>query len=224
MPSEAGFTSSGSTDITTLVGVALTGVSILGPVSANDVDPLYPAVYGDVTADNIDDAYEMFDTCLAHPNVNGVFHYHVMSPCVPDSSVADNVGACATDDTCSADALAYAVDYFTDIDGDDWSTLHPFGIAKDGHIIWGPYNEDGEEWADCDVDLCNGRRIDGNYGYMSTSFHPYFVGCWGPGNYNTDAHECSTNARSCSSDTGTDNALLVSVNLFLIFVLHIVYL
>lgn len=30
------------------------------------------------------------------------------------------------------------------------------GIAKDGHVIYGPYNKDGELWGCTDTDYCNG--------------------------------------------------------------------
>lgn len=30
------------------------------------------------------------------------------------------------------------------------------GIAKDGHVIYGPYNGNGELWACEDLDFCNG--------------------------------------------------------------------
>ena len=36
----------------------------------------------------------------------------------------------------------------------------PIGLAKDGHIIYGPYRIDGTLWQTCDVDICNGRMID----------------------------------------------------------------
>jgi hypothetical protein len=68
---------------------------------------------------------------------------------------------------------------------EDKKELYPLGIAKDGHIIWGPYNAEGELWEDCDVDVCNGAIVDGVYGYPSTRFFPYIVGCFGPGNNST---------------------------------------
>ena len=61
----------------------------------------------------------------------------------------------------------------------------PVGLAKDGHVIWGPYNINNgkaKPWTGCDVDICNGAYVNGNYGYASTLFHPWLVGCWGPGN------------------------------------------
>jgi hypothetical protein len=64
-------------------------------------------------------------------------------------------------------------------------SIYPIGIAKDGHIIYGAYNTTGSQWSGSDVDVCNGLRINGTYAYVATKFHPYFVGCWGPGNYPT---------------------------------------
>ena len=84
--------------------------------------------------------------------------------------------------------------------------MHPIAIAKDGHIIWGMYNSNGALWGDCDVDVCNGATIDGYYGYAATSFHPYIVGCWGPGNYPTVSQLCSDNARYCSSSSSSTSS------------------
>lgn len=55
-----------------------------------------------------------------------------------------------------------------------------FGIAKDGHLIYGPYNKEGKLWTCSDHDICNGAFIDGNYVYLSTTTFPYVLGCWGP--------------------------------------------
>ena len=58
------------------------------------------------------------------------------------------------------------------------------GIAIDGHIIWGPFKGDGTYFVGKDVDICNGGYFDSgkqHYGYTTTEFWPYFVGCWGPG-------------------------------------------
>ena len=55
-------------------------------------------------------------------------------------------------------------------------------MAKDGHIIVGPYNEDGELWECIERDLCNGVFLsDNSYAYAMTWTYPYVVGCWGPG-------------------------------------------
>ena len=78
----------------------------------------------------------------------------------------------------------------------------PVGIAKDGHVIYGPYKEDGTLWNACDLDLCNGMYLNENiYAYATTTFHPYFVGCWGPGNYLYNmSTRCSTNGKYCEKE------------------------
>jgi len=69
------------------------------------------------------------------------------------------------------------------------------GIAKDGHVIYGPYNSDGELWDCTDTDYCNGFFLsDRSYGYASTAYFPYTVGCWGPSTAKRFKPTCSENA------------------------------
>merc|ERR1711862_981828 len=88
-------------------------------------------------------------------------------------------GSCRNNyDSCLTDPFGYALWAFPDkanYGGD-------FGLARDGHVIKGPYNAQGELW-DCSLlDLCNGTFIeDGSYVYAPTSTFPHLVGCWGPG-------------------------------------------
>jgi len=87
---------------------------------------------------------------------------------------------------------------------------------------------DGTLWDECDVDVCNGVTIDGEYSYVSTVFFPYTVGCWGPGNalLNVEA-SCSSEARLCDDDVSrggifSKNAIILSsFSFFLISVLSI---
>jgi len=182
IPSASDYTATGSTQIDTAAGIAINGVVLLNGISAEGVDPLYPAEYGMVT--DIAQAAEKFDACLAHPNPHGQYHYHSLSPCMVDFTVGDSSEPCEMITTCNDNPFNYAMGSFAD---DTHDELFPVGIAKDGYIIWGPYNNQGSEWTSCDVDICNGAFVDGtNYGYVSTSFHPYFLGCWGPGNNETD--------------------------------------
>jgi len=51
---------------------------------------------------------------------------------------------------------------------------------------------------DCDVDVCNGLEISGNYMYVSTFFHPYIMGCFGKGTAPELYQQCSTNPRLCN--------------------------
>lgn len=76
------------------------------------------------------------------------------------------------------------------------------GIAKDGHIIYGPYNKHGEQWECDDMDVCNGHWLeDGSYGYGMSSFFPYTIGCWGP------APRPALIAASCSYTACTGGAI-----------------
>lgn len=151
---------------------------MFGPVSTNLVDPIYPAVYGTVT--DTSSATEMFDMCLAHPQATGVFHYHAFAPCVGDSSYADTASSCASISECANRPLIYGENAYS-----DHQSAYPIGIIKDGHIIYGPYTDAGAIVDDCDVDVCNGAWINGVYGYFATTFHPYLIGCYGPGSNST---------------------------------------
>merc|ERR1719409_2679800 len=63
--------------------------------------------------------------------------------------------------------------------------------------MYSPMFNDGEEYDPCDVDVCNGMMVGGHYSYVSTMFHPYYMGCYGPG-YDSDyAQQCSRNPRIC---------------------------
>lgn len=83
------------------------------------------------------------------------------------------------------------------------------GIARDGHIIVGPYNSSGELWGCDDVDVCNGVFLsDESYGYALTTKFPYSVGCWGGRAW----HVTQPVSASCSSyacQTGAFQGLAV---------------
>jgi len=193
LPTASNYTKYGSLSLDTTIGVALSGIVMFSSLSADDVDPFFPNLTYSATA-----AVEMVDTCLMHPQNTGVFHYHCLPPCVINVTYGYPEKDCATSGTeCDTDMMTYAIDAYA-----DYKTQYPIGLAKDGHIIYGPYTTDGVIWAACDVDICNGFYYDTEYyGYAATSFHPYFVGCWGPGNDPTISQLCSTNPRDCTNTT-----------------------
>ena len=83
----------------------------------------------------------------------------------------------------------------------------PIGLAKDGHIIVGPYNSDGELFECDDHDVCNGVYLsDNSYAYVPTQRFPYVVGCWGPG-----PNQSYSVASTCST-TGCSGALALRVS------------
>jgi len=55
----------------------------------------------------------------------------------------------------------------------------------------------------CDVDVCNGMMVGDHYSYVSTFFHPYIMGCFGPGDSPNLAQGCSTKPRNCNVPTGS---------------------
>ena len=109
------------------------------------------------------------------------------------------------------------------------------GIAKDGRVIYGPIKSgdtalDAVLYSACDLDICNGLQssVVGNadptlmnYSYRATKFHPYLVGCFGPGS-NMDValtgQYCTTNEKYCGAFDGVvASALVVLAALTLLF-------
>ena len=98
---------------------------------------------------------------------------------------------CPSNAECNDSITTYGAAYYSD------KGVLALGIVKDGHIVYSPYKEDGTLYSYCDVDVCNGLTLGDNYAYVATTFHPYFVGCWGPGNNPNFTQSCSTNGRAC---------------------------
>ena len=85
------------------------------------------------------------------------------------------------------------------------------GIAKDGHVIYGPYNKDGELWSCTDTDYCNGFFLsDYSYGYASTAYFPYNIGCWGPAPAKQFVLSCSQN--SCNPNGSSSDSISLGVS------------
>ena len=172
----------------TSVGITITGINMFNALSADDVDPYYPAVYGHVT--NITEATEHVDLCLGHPNPMGnTYHYHIPSPCMWDKNIARV--PCTEENDC--DPKTNMLESF-----EDRKQLTVIGIARDGRVVYGPYEDTGKLAEGLDV--CNGKEVDINgdinYAYFGREVFPYFVGCFGPGNYPDYVPECTSNPPS----------------------------
>jgi len=139
------------------VGVALNGVVYFTAATNKNIDPFYPAVYNGVT--DIEAAKETTDECIGHPGPQLLYHYHFMPPCVANSTLykAGNT-ICTNITACASDPRTYSENIFT---AAGKNNLQPIGIGKDGFIIYGPYDSNGNLWDDCAVDVCNGLWIDG---------------------------------------------------------------
>lgn len=169
----------------TSVGITITGINMFNALSADDVDPYYPAIYGKVT--NITAATEHVDKCLGHPNPMGLtYHYHIPSPCMWDKNI--DLAPCTKENDC--DPKTNMLESFA-----DKKERTVIGIARDGRVVYGPYDDDGALASNLDV--CNGKQIevngDQNYVYFGRDVFPYFVGCFGPGNYPDYVPECTSN-------------------------------
>ena len=75
--------------------------------------------------------------------------------------------------------------------------LTVIGIVNDGHVIYGPYLNNGQ-LVTSGTDICNGMFYDsnGNYGYFATTKFPYIMSCFGPGNYPSFGPNCTRNGVS----------------------------
>eukprot|EP00347_Sterkiella_histriomuscorum_P018009 403347133 len=176
-----------------IVGIAINGVPIYTGSSEYDNDAFFPASYG---VNSVPPSLEI-DTCLGSIGSSKYYHYYSFSNCIFPSSHSTLLtqSLCKNLQDCSSDPMAYSIQFQEDkVQG-----ALPIGIAKDGHMIVGPYKADGLLWQPCDVDLCNGAVVDGNYVYVSTLFHPYTVGCWGPGaTARKFKQQCTQQAKICS--------------------------
>jgi hypothetical protein len=191
-------------DSNSIVGVAINGVFFFSGSSHFGYDAFFPKAYGTRTTPR---AIEV-DVCLGTADNYNTYRYHMFSPCIYDISLRDTAKDCANDAVCSKDVRNHSLAHIPE----QLKTQDPIGIAKDGRIIYGPYRTDGLLWQPCDVDICNGVKFSRlNYGYVSTMFHPYIVGCWGPGNRPVKkSASCSTNGRYCASGSNLLNSILVA--------------
>ena len=168
-----------STRLNALAGVATDGVNILNVNSLNQVDPFYPT--GNLPAEGA-------DQCLSHPAGNGEFHYHIASGCMVNPPPG-NLTNCSPEINSLNNVAPYSIQTFSAL-----KTLTVIGIAKDGHVIYGPYLSSTSQITS-GFDICNGMFYDsiGNYAYFATSTYPYITGCFGPGNYPSFKPSCTTN-------------------------------
>ena len=132
--------------------------------------------------DAVQEEYRTLDVCLSHPSPFGQYHYHAWSPCLKTSwsgSTTDAPALCKDTDGCTLENLSQFI-----LDAGYYDSSNNggiIGIAKDGHLLVGPYNNQGDLWSCGDFDICNGTYdANGNYVYAATGTFPYQLGCWGP--------------------------------------------
>lgn len=196
--------------LTGVVGIATNGVPIHAGTSELNFDFFAPK---GTNSRRIE-----VDTCLGS-NDDGTtanfYHYYSFSPCLFENSISNAVFAadCSTNSQCNSDYLKYSVTNLPTTQ----RVLAYTGIAKDGHMIVGPYKSAGALWQPCDVDACNGVTVNGEYVYASTLFFPYTVGCWGPATKQSQyAAGCSSNTNTCYSADSSSIFLQLSSMLMLL--------
>lgn len=124
-----------------MIGFALSGAAIFNAVDARGRDA---------------PAHEIQDRCNGHPERNGQYHYHDLSPCMKDTRSGPGG---------QSDLLGYALD---------------------GFGIYGKYGENGRLLGDRDLDACHGRTSlviwNGKptkiYHYVMSNDFPYSIGCF----------------------------------------------
>ncbi|CDW88993.1 UNKNOWN [Stylonychia lemnae] len=180
-----------SGNIQAIVGIALNGVPIHSGTSEFGVDAFFPVAYRGRNKPNEID----FDQCLGNGELSNGYHYYSLSPCMIKaySRKQTSPKECLDIPACQSDKLKFMRTEITQATG-----FAPIGIALDGHVIFGPYNATGNLWQPCDVDACNGITVDNNYIYVSTMFHPYTVGCWGPANPKHFKQACTSQSKICT--------------------------
>ncbi|MEZ5871027.1 MAG: YHYH protein [Nitratireductor sp.] len=146
-----------------MIGFALSGAAIFNAVDAKGQDA---------------PAHEIQDACNGHPERNGQYHYHNLSPCLPDKG---------REEQRHSDLVGYALDGFG-----------IFGINGVG----------GQPLHNADLDACHGHvhEVSWNgetrniYHYHYTDEYPYAVGCF----MGTPAK--LENARGASGEQGAQPA------------------
>lgn len=193
IPSTKEYTENGAR-MDTMDGISITGVPLYNGLSAEIVDPFYPKAWSGSSSDS--PKQEDVDLCGAHPANRGDHHYHMSPLCPFNTELAKGpTTMCSDNAECSNDALTY---YTDNIQNKNKAII---GISKDGHRMYGPYAQADTLWDKTNIDYCNGMMVDGRYSYVSTTFHPYMLGCFGPANVpSADSldHECSYNTRNAN--------------------------
>ena len=197
LPSSSVLTDNDSEDTDGFVGLMMDNVMIANALTSNNEDAVIELA-------------PYMDFCLSTADSNNFIKYHTMTSCWgSQASTTEVPPLCyqANSDECQRQPVTFAAANFTST---DLPYETPIGIAKDGHIIVGPYNEDGELWACDDHDICNGVFLsDNSYAYAVTYTFPYVAGCWGPGP--TQTHSASCSARSCDGSGATALTFGISI-------------
>ena len=167
-------------DITYSEATAYTDDMIVGFSTDNVV------IYNALSSSNSDilvSETKYMDQCMLSTTSSGnIIKYHTLSACYAgkgSTSKTPELAGDVTDDLLNIQKATWAALKYTSKDLPNEKII---GLAKDGHVIVGPYNSNGELWTCDETDICNGVFLkDNSYAYAATQNFPYMIGCWGPG-------------------------------------------
>jgi hypothetical protein len=122
-----------------MVGIALNGVFLKPGTSEIGYDAFFPKSFSGnaVPLAEIDP-----DLCLGSSTYSTAYHYYMFSPCILDQKIKHVAAPCSSNSKCSEDQVTY----YLRLMSAELKQLVPVGIAKDGRIIYGPFNDKGELW------------------------------------------------------------------------------
>ena len=147
-----------SDPISTAAGVAFSGMMIFNSLASGNTDAL-------------DHEIRSLDSCLNHPSPSGSLHYHYWSPCIKKgygfASTTEAPTLCinSANDECMNSPSTYVTTKANSGQTSPFANTSDYGgligLAKDGHVIVGPYNKNGVFWGCDEHDICNGTFLDG---------------------------------------------------------------
>ena len=198
IPADSSFTNvEDSVTLDGIVGLSIDNTLLHNALMTNGDGTVVDALYNPETAPATDSPVYT-DLCL-HQIYNEWLVYRSMGVCMKDStytSVTTSPEMCVEEDDCADknQMTEWALDHgFATAVAEE-----PLGIALDGHIIVGPYNEDGELYVCADLDGCNGTFLsDNSYAYVMSRKFPYIVGCWGSASPITTPVESTCSIDAC---------------------------
>eukprot|EP00347_Sterkiella_histriomuscorum_P016151 403354286 len=190
-----------------IIGFATNGLPIFAGASAERTDPYYPQAWSGSTKVQA----EVVDACIGHPQGDGLYHYHMLPPCLVNANKLQTTKVCEQVSYCASDLKNYALDSYTQAA----KNLTYLGIAKDGRPIVGPYDSTGS-LIDCSsLDQCGGMQINNQYVYVFQNKKPYAFGCFGPG-------EAQKYQASCSSNTCGSSFAITQLQQFIALMIGVI--
>lgn len=189
-----------------------------------------PALWNYYGTDLKDYKANFMDQCHGSISESGEYYYSSASKCIYDQSEDWNV----------IDRGVECKGCYGSMDGTIKAVTSEYvGLAKDGHIIYGPQTKWDETekknvlFTPCDLDGCNGLReckkteveqcTEASISYHATSWHPYLVGCFGPATMQESSiisQYCSSNGKYCGAIVSIASSSLLATITVLSLLMH----